>query len=174
MARKRVEEAEEKVVRGLTEKKATEDDLALPALWELTNSRLNLYHQIATTQARSSFLTAQVAAGLGFVWLSIFAYLATRAQTPAGAITTGSLGAVSAALAGYIGRTFVRSQESAAGHLRSYFDQPMEFSRYLAAERIFINAKDLDPHQRAVILTAVVEAMVAPEASTSNAENGHT
>lgn len=32
-----------------------------------------------------------------------------------------------------IGKTFLRLQESAASHLRSYFDQPREQFRYLAA-----------------------------------------
>ncbi|WP_406105592.1 hypothetical protein OG698_25245 [Streptomyces sp. NBC_01003] len=32
--------------------------------------------------------------------------------------------------------TFVRPQETAAGHLRAYFDQPLELSHYLAAERL--------------------------------------
>lgn len=37
----------------------------------------------------------------------------------------GGLGAASAALAGYVSRTFVKSQDAAAGHLRAYFEQPL-------------------------------------------------
>ena len=128
----------------------------------MTHSRLDLYHQIATGQARRSFVTAQVAIGAGFVLLIAFAVLATRTQTTAGAITTAALGAVSAALAGYISRTFVRSQESAAAHLRAYFDQPLDFSKYLAAERLLASNADLDADRRAAILTALVQAIVAP------------
>jgi hypothetical protein len=65
-----------------------------------------------------------------------FAILAVNAKTTTAAVTTGSLGAVGAALAAYIGKTFIRSQETAASHLRAYFDQPLELSRYLAAERL--------------------------------------
>jgi hypothetical protein len=141
------------------------DSLTLPALWEVTHSRLDLYHQIATDQARRSFVTAQLAIGAGFVLLVAFAILATRTQTTAGAITTAALGAVSAALAGYISRTFVRSQESAAAHLRVYFDQPLEFSKYLAAERLLSSTAELEGDKRAAILTALVQAIVTPSPS---------
>jgi hypothetical protein len=146
---------------------ATQDRLTLPALWEVTHSRLDLYHQIATGQARRSFLTAQVAIGAGFALLIAFAVLAAETQTTAGAITTAALGAVSAALAGYISRTFVRSQESAAAHLRAYFDQPLDFSKYLAAERLLASNADLDGDKRAAILTALVQAIVAPSPSAN-------
>jgi hypothetical protein len=143
-----------------------EDQLALRALWEVTHSRLDLYHQIATSQARRSFIAAQVASGAGFVLLVAFAVLTAHAQNTASAIATGALGAASAALAGYISRTFVRSQESAAAHLRAYFDQPLEFSRYLAAERLLASGADLGDDQRAAILSALVESIVAPDAGT--------
>ncbi|MBC9729969.1 hypothetical protein [Streptomyces sp. TRM68367] len=57
-------------------------------------------------------------------------------------------------------RTFVRSQEASAERLRAYFDQPLEFSRYLAAERLIANA-GLSDERRAAVLAALVEAMVA-------------
>jgi hypothetical protein len=142
--------------------RAAQDRLTLSVQWQVTHSRLDLYHQIATTQARRSFLTAQVAIGAGFALLIAFAVLATRTQTTAGAITTAALGAVSAALAGYISRTFVRSQESAAAHLRAYFDQPLDFAKYLAAERLLTSNADLDDDKRAAIVTSLVQAIVAP------------
>ena len=136
------------------------EQLALPELWEVTHSRLALYHEIALGQARRSFRNAQAAMVLGFALLVGFVLVALRATTTAGAIVAGGLGAVSAALAGYISRTFVKSQETAASHLRAYFEQPLEFSRFLAAERI---ARDggLDHRQRAEVLTSLVAAIVA-------------
>ncbi|MEV7492221.1 hypothetical protein AB0O08_15880 [Streptomyces anulatus] len=134
--------------------------LGLPELWEATHARLDLYHQIATNQATKSFNNAQRAMVAGFVLLVIFAGIAIWASTTVGAIVAGGLGAVSAALAGYIAKTFVRSQEAAATHLRSYFDQPLELSRYLAAERLVADG-DLSQEQRGEILTALVQAMVA-------------
>jgi hypothetical protein len=141
-----------------------EDRLALAALWTVTHERLDLYHQIVTGQARRSFVTAQAAIVLGFLMLIGFAVLAVRARTPSAAISVGGLGAVSAAFAAYIGRTFVRSQESAASHLRAYFDQPLEFSRYLAAERLLAADRELTAEQRAAVLSTLVQTI----ASASN------
>ncbi|MFJ6363473.1 hypothetical protein ACIQIE_20115 [Streptomyces globisporus] len=134
--------------------------LGLPELWEATHARLDLYHQIATGQAKTSFRNAQVAMVAGFFLLILFAGIALWASTTAVAIVAGGLGAVSAALAGYVAKTFIRSQEAAATHLRSYFDQPLELSRYLAAERLVADG-DLSQEQRGEILTALVQAMVA-------------
>lgn len=134
--------------------------LELAALWDTTHARLDLYHQIATGQAKTSFRNAQIAMGVGFLLLILFAGVALWASTTAVAIVAGGLGAVSAALAGYVAKTFIRSQEAAATHLRSYFDQPLELSRYLAAERLVADG-DLTQEQRGEILSALVQAMVA-------------
>ncbi|MEV7163116.1 hypothetical protein AB0N60_13565 [Streptomyces microflavus] len=132
----------------------------MAALWDTTHARLDLYHQIATGQAKSSFRNAQIAMVAGFLLLILFAVIALWASTTAVAIVAGGLGAVSAALAGYVAKTFIRSQEAAATHLRSYFDQPLELSRYLAAERLVADG-DLSQEQRGEILSALVQAMVA-------------
>jgi hypothetical protein len=145
----------------------SEDRLALAALWRVTHERLDLYHRIATSQARRSFLTAQVAMTAGFVLLVVFAVAAARSATSAGTITTGALGAAGAAFAAYIGRTFVRSQESSAQHLRAYFDQPLDFSRYLAAERLLAAAPQLTSEEHTAILTALVQAITAPPINPS-------
>lgn len=137
-----------------------QDALALPELWETTHARLALYHEIATGQATRSFKNAQLAMWAGFGLLAGFVVLALVASTTAGAVVAGGLGAVSAALAGFVSKTFVRSQEAASTHLRSYFDQPLELSRYLAAERLVANG-DLSQEQRGEILSALVQAMVA-------------
>ncbi|MFE4578238.1 TRADD-N-associated membrane domain-containing protein [Streptomyces chartreusis] len=135
-------------------------DLALARLWALTQSQLELYHKIATQQARLSFWSAQVAMTLGFALLGVFVAVALQASTTAGAIVAGGLGAVSAALAGFVGKTFVRSQETAAGHLKAYFDQPLEFSRYLAAERL-VRDSGMDREQRAAVTAELAKAIVA-------------
>ncbi|MGW1540890.1 TRADD-N-associated membrane domain-containing protein [Streptomyces sp. NPDC002309] len=137
--------------------------LALPELWSLTHTRLDAYHEIALAQAKRSFRNAQVAMGLGFALLLAFVFVALNASTTAGAVVAGGLGAVSAALAGYVSRTFVVSQTASAAHLRAYFDQPLEFARYLAAERIIMDC-GLDQAQRTEVLTSLVQAMVAPPA----------
>ncbi|MFI6296670.1 helix-turn-helix domain-containing protein [Nonomuraea sp. NPDC050790] len=136
------------------------DELTLPALWKVTHKRLDYYHEIATGQARQSFRNAQIAMGLGFLLLVAFAVLTLVAQSTAAAIVTGALGATSAAFAAYISKTFVRSQETSAAHLRSYFDQPLEFSRYLAAERLLNGVDKLEPEQRAVIVADVLRGIL--------------
>ncbi|WP_254666773.1 hypothetical protein [Streptomyces sp. WMMB 714] len=144
--------------RGLSST-APSTRLALPELWATTHARLDHYHSIATGQAHRSFRNAQVASGLGFVLLVAFVFVALNASTTAGSIVIGGLGAVSAALAGFVSRTFVRSQEASAAHLRSYFDQPLEMSRFLAAERLIADT-ELDETQRADVLAALVQSMV--------------
>ncbi|WP_327123719.1 hypothetical protein [Streptomyces sp. NBC_01727] len=134
--------------------------LGLAELWETTHARLGLYHEIATGQAKSSFFSAKLSMWAGFSLLILFVILALNASTTAGAIVAGGLGAVSAALSGYVSKTFIRSQEAAATHLRSYFDQPLELSRYLAAERLIADG-DLSQEQRGEVLSALVQAMVA-------------
>jgi hypothetical protein len=98
---------------------------------------------------------------IGFVLLVVFLAVALQASTTAGSVVAGGLGAVSAALSGFISRTFVKSQETAATHLRAYFDQPLEFSRYLAAERLIADA-GLTYDDRAKVLTSLVQAMASP------------
>ncbi|MEU1187996.1 hypothetical protein [Streptomyces sp. NPDC005859] len=133
--------------------------LTLSELWAVTHRRLDHYHGIALGQAKQSFLNAQIAMGLGFALLVGFVIVALKASTVAGSVVAGGLGAVSAALAGYVSRTFIRSQEAAAGHLRAYFDQPLEFSRYLAAERLMADA-GLSEEHRAEVLSLLVQTMI--------------
>jgi hypothetical protein len=92
----------------------TDERLTLAALWDVRHGCMDLYHQIVTGQARRSFGAAQVAMGIGFALLVGFAVLAAEAKTTTSTISAGGLGAVGAAFAAYIGKTFIRSQESAA------------------------------------------------------------
>ncbi|MFV8133202.1 TRADD-N-associated membrane domain-containing protein [Streptomyces syringium] len=135
-------------------------DLALARLWSLTHRRLDLYHEIATNQARRSFVSAQVSMVVGFALLVLFVVLALNVSSTTGAIVTGGLGAVSAALAGFISKTFVKSQQSAADHLKAYFDQPLEFSRYLAAERLLADT-GLSDARRAEVVAVLVQLIAA-------------
>jgi hypothetical protein len=52
-------------------------------------------------------------------------------------------------------------QEAAAAHLHAYFDQPLEFSRFLAAERLIADA-GLSAETQAEILGSLARAMVTP------------
>ncbi|MFI8942780.1 hypothetical protein [Streptomyces syringium] len=147
-------------------------DLALARLWSLTHRRLDLYHEIATNQARRSFVSAQISMGVGFALLVLFVVLALNVSSTTGVIVTGGLGAVSAALAGFISKTFVKSQQSAADHLKAYFDQPLEFSRYLAAERLLADT-GLSDEKRAEVVAVLVQLIAAgPGANAALDVNG--
>ncbi|MFE4624881.1 hypothetical protein [Streptomyces mirabilis] len=148
----------------------TDAALTLPALWGVTHSRLDLYHEIALGQAKRSFRNAQMASGAGFALLAIFVVVALRASTTAGSVVAGSLGAVAAALSGYVSRTFVKSAEAAAAHLHAYFEQPLEFSRYLAAERM-VRDGGLSDRQRADVLAELAKAMVAGSPGPTSADD---
>ncbi|WP_162468259.1 hypothetical protein [Streptomyces adustus] len=146
--------------------------LVLPELWKVTHSRLDHYHETVLGQARRSFRSAQLAMWLGFLLLVAFVIVAVRASSTAGAVVAGGLGAVSAALAGYVGRTFMKSQEAASAHLRAYFDQPLAFSRYLAAERLLRNS-ELEGTARAEVVAALVLAVAdVPGAGSTGRQEG--
>jgi hypothetical protein len=144
-------------------------ELDLASLWAITQQRLDYYHNIATDQARQSFRNAQAAMAIGLLILATTITLSLAARSTVGSIVAGALGGIGAALAGYIGRTFIRAQESTAEHLRSYFDQPLEFSRFLAAERLL---NTIDDEARASAAEQMIRAIVtsrspyeAPESS---------
>lgn len=132
-------------------------NLDLAGLWAITQQRLDYYHNIATDQAKLSFRNAQIATAIGFLALAITMTLSLTARSTTGSIVSGTLGAIGAILAGYIGRTFIRTQEATADHLRSYFNQPLEFSRFLAAERL-LDTIEGDARESAV--KDVVKAIV--------------
>ncbi|MFI7640611.1 hypothetical protein [Nonomuraea sp. NPDC049400] len=151
------------------ERLAERQHLKLVELWTITQSRLNYYHELATAHAQQSFHNAQLAMGAGFLLLLVFAVLGVNASNPRATLVAGVLGVISAALAGYIGRTFIRSQESASGHLHTYFDQPVKFSRYLAAERLIEAMSGLGPEQRDAISGELLRTIIAPDLAPSGA-----
>lgn len=151
-AQRQLTAAEEAVYGGTVDAAALE----LSPLWNATHERLNLYHRIATQQAQDSFRRAQAAMVIGFSMVGMSILIALVASSAAGSIVAGILGAVAAALSGFISHTFIRSQESAAQHLRAYFLQPLEFSRYLVAERLL---DTLDDQQKAEGILAIVQGI---------------
>jgi hypothetical protein len=137
-------------------------DLALPALWRVTHARLADYHDTAVGQARRAFRNAQYATGAGFFLLAVFVYAAFHAKSTPTSATAGVLGAVAAALSGYIARTFIRSQEMTSQALHRYFEEPLVLSRYLAAERL-VRDTGLSEEHRAELLRVIVQSMITGE-----------
>lgn len=136
-----------------------EGDLTLPAVWKVTNRRLTVYHDIAVSQAKRSFRNAQYAMLTGFLLLGGFVGVALKVKSTPASVTATALGAAAAGLSGYIANTFIKSQQMASTALRSYFDQPLEMSRYLAAERVVRDA-GLSDGLQAELLRELVHKMI--------------
>jgi hypothetical protein len=145
--------------------------LELERLWVATQQRLDYYHQIATFQAETSFRNAQAAMIAGFLLVTISAVAATLARSTLGGVVAGILGGTGAAMAAYIGRTFVRAQETASEHLRSYFVQPLEISRVLAAVHLL---DDVPAQQRQVTLTTIAQGIARLHGSDSSPQSDET
>jgi hypothetical protein len=140
--------------------------LELRDLWVLNQKRLDLYHQIATNQAKNSFRNAQLAAGIGFLILVGSAAFVWFSNSKVTAITNGAIGVFGGALGAYIGGTFMKAQHGAAEQLRQYFDHPLELSKILIAERLIEN---LPVDQRSDSVQRLTQTIVTgrPPESTS-------
>lgn len=126
-------------------------------LWSVTQDRIDYYHQIATSQARRSFISSQIATGAGFVLIIVVGIIASQATSPIAAISAGAVGIVGGGLSAYIGATFMKSQAEASAQLRQFFMQPVEFSRILGAERLLEN---LEPEQRSEAVHQIIRSMM--------------
>ncbi len=156
-ARAELREAEEQIVTGPPD---------FVSLWGITQKRIDLYHQIATTHAEKSFLYAQIAAVAGFTVVVAAAVIAAFARSTAAAISSAVIGISGGGLGAYIGATFMRSQDVAATQLRAYFDQPLDFSKYLAAERL---ANRLDDKDRPAVISTIIQAIVKADQTSKQA-----
>lgn len=134
------------------------------ALWRATQARLDYYHQIATSQSQRSFKYGQMAAVAGFAVVVMSAVAAALSSSTGAAIAAAITGVAGGGLGGYIGATFMRSQESATLQLRAYFDQPLELSRMLAAERLL---DDLDEAHRQESRQEIIRAILAADRAPS-------
>jgi hypothetical protein len=137
------------------ELKANDTDFA--TLWSLTQSRIDYYHQIATNQARRSFVSTQVATVGGFILIISVGVIASQADSPVAAISAGSVGVVGGSLSAYIGATFMKSQTEATAQLRQFFMQPVEFSRILGAERLLDN---LEPEEKSKAVQQIIRSII--------------
>ncbi|MHA6759486.1 TRADD-N-associated membrane domain-containing protein [Streptacidiphilus sp. PAMC 29251] len=139
-------------------------------IWALTNERLRGYHERAYRQADQSFRNAQWAIFGGFIIVAGTAAIAAWKTTlsTSSSIVLGVIGTVGAGLAAYIGRTFLRLQETTANHMRSYFDQPQETFRYLLAERL---VSRLPEAQRTQSVEHLVQAVMLSGFSVEQARS---
>ncbi|MGW3413572.1 TRADD-N-associated membrane domain-containing protein [Streptomyces sp. NPDC000888] len=147
-----------------------ESDVSFQSLWIATQKRLDYYHKIATSQAEKSFLYAQIAASTGFFVLITSAVIAAFARSTTGSVVAGAAGVTASGLGAYIGSTFTKTQERSSAQLEAYFKQPLEFSKYLAAERLVetLAQADRSPAIRDII-TAITGGQTSPRESTEKA-----
>ena len=162
-AREEIKEAERELIGG------SED---FRTLWGLTQKQLDYYHKIATGQAERSFLYGQIASAVGFAVIIIASLIGAFSTSTAGAIAATVTGVSGGGLAAYVGATFMKSQESAASQLRAYFLQPLELSKYLAAERLL---SFIDETDRTTVVGDMVRSIVQPPGnSVGNSANGQS
>lgn len=144
------------------EQRRLDEALLLSRVWQSVTARLDQYHDDAQSQGRRAFNASMTAMWVGFLITAgcgaVAVFLAT---TNTGAVVIGALGAVSAAMAGYVARTHLRAYEAVSGQLQGYFSQPVEASRYLSAERA-IHVSGLPEDARRELMSLLVAAMVAP------------
>ncbi|MDX3759043.1 TRADD-N-associated membrane domain-containing protein [Streptomyces sp. AK02-04a] len=138
------------------EAEASESDVTFKSLWFATQKRLDYYHKIATTQAERSFLYGQVAASIGFLILLAAATFAAFARNGTASVVAGALGATAGGIGAYLGSTFLKMQERASAQLSDYFAQPLEFSKYLAAERLL---SSLNGQDKALAVRDIISAI---------------
>jgi ABC-type multidrug transport system fused ATPase/permease subunit len=136
--------------------RATLTDFA--SIWAVTQKRIDYYHKIATSQARNSYISSQIATVVGFVIIIVFGVIASQATSPTAAISAGAVGVVGGGLSAYIGSTFMKAQSEATAQLSQFFLQPVEFARLLGAERLI---ESLGPDQRAEAVHHIVRSMMA-------------
>jgi hypothetical protein len=82
--------------------------------------------------------------------------VAATSATTGGAFAAAATGAAGGVLAGYLSKTFLQTSESSAEQLRLYFEQPLTFSQYLAAERLLL---DLEGADRTAVTRELIKQM---------------
>lgn len=112
------------------------------SIWRASQKRLDHYHQLALDQSKRSFLYGILSATAGLAAAIACAVVAAGSNSAAGAAAAGGLGALTTALSGYIGGTFMRAYLLASRQLKAYFEQAAESWRYLSAERLIEQIED--------------------------------
>ena len=135
------------------------DELRMEELWSQAQKRLDLYHQLATSQSRVSFRVLMAVATMGLALLGFVVWRASMAETTAGALVSGGIGAAGAALATYIGRTFQSTYRDSTNRLTEYFSQPLELTRLLAAERLLHRLRATSSEEGVLM---IIEAALKP------------
>lgn len=139
-ARARFNEKQETAARqGVNDVLAKlEDGLDLGILMKLNRKQMEAYHLLTRQQASDAYKKSVMAMGTGLLALiaGVLAVIFLPGTDTIEKITTGVLTAVGTVLAGYISRTYLRTYDTALHQLNHYFEQPLQTSYLLAAERL--------------------------------------
>ena len=105
-------------------------------LIDLARAEMKEHNLQALEHARTSFLTSQIAAAAGLVWLFVWTVIAVASKGSGVQIAAGSLSAVGGALSAYVNRTYVRLHEASLRQQNYYYAQPVMRDLLLQAERL--------------------------------------
>jgi hypothetical protein len=133
-------------------------DPDLQSLIVLNRTQMQIYHKLATDQAKYAARNSRRAMIVGFLLLIVGGVVALRATDATSKAVVGALAGIGSLLSGYIGRTFLRAEDRAMDQLNYYFQQPLVTSYMLAAERLTLK---LTETKRDNVLTTVVNQVLA-------------
>ncbi|WP_432002643.1 TRADD-N-associated membrane domain-containing protein [Streptomyces sioyaensis] len=134
------------------------EDPGLQNLIVLNRAQMQVYHEIATKQARLASRNSRWAMVVGYIVLIAGAIVAIRTGDQTSKIVTGALALMGGLLSGYISRTFLRSERAAMAQLSFYFRQPLVTSYVLSAERLTLKSGGDRKDQ---LVTDVVQGVLA-------------
>jgi hypothetical protein len=112
------------------------DATSLAELLKANRKQIDAYDELARAQSKEAFRNSQVAISIGMSALVVGGLVAVVVPNTTAKITTASLTAIAGALAGYIGKTFLRVYERTQQQLTFFFQQPLINSYVLSAERL--------------------------------------
>jgi hypothetical protein len=150
---------------------AERQETTLATLWTQTEKHLDYYHTVLITQARQSFRNTQLAMCIGFMLPVAAGILALTNSNSTKSLASASLGVMGSASALYLGRTFIRSQDAAASHLRGYFNHPRQLSRFLVAERLI---EKLGEGERDAALNQLIKSVIESSHDAAAEAPGNT
>jgi hypothetical protein len=129
----------------------------LAELIQFNRTEMELYQNVARTQAESSFRAAVGAAGFGLAVLTCCLAALLSVDTPRAQAVAAVAGTVGTALAGYIGRSFLTTYRLTLRQMSYYYLQPQVVCYLLHAEHL---AKDLDGPAEAAARMRILAAVL--------------
>jgi hypothetical protein len=115
-----------------------QDELTLKALMQINRKQIEAYHLLTRQQATEAYRNSVVAMATGLLTLvsGVLAVIFLPGIDETQRITTAGLTAIGSVVGGYVSRTFMRTYTIALQQLNRYFEQPLQTSYLLAAERL--------------------------------------